>query len=43
MILPDKATLYLCGIEDFEYKNEKINGFCLANIWVLSLGERVRL
>jgi protein arginine N-methyltransferase 1 len=25
MILPDKATLYLCAIEDEEYKHEKID------------------
>jgi protein arginine N-methyltransferase 1 len=24
LILPDKASLYLCGIEDGDYKNEKI-------------------
>lgn len=25
MILPDKATLYVCAIEDEEYKHEKID------------------
>ncbi len=25
LILPDKATMYVCGIEDEEYRQEKIN------------------
>ena len=25
MIFPDKATLYVCAIEDRQYKDEKIN------------------
>ena len=25
LLFPDKAVLYICGIEDSEYKNQKIN------------------
>ena len=28
LIFPDKATMYICAIEDQEYKEEKINCAC---------------
>jgi protein arginine N-methyltransferase 1 len=28
IILPDKASLYICAIEDGDYKDEKINCKC---------------
>ena len=34
IILPDKATVYICGIEDGDYKDEKLN--CTIGDFILS-------
>eukprot|EP01113_Clastostelium_recurvatum_P027269 TRINITY_DN3284_c0_g1_i1.p1 TRINITY_DN3284_c0_g1~~TRINITY_DN3284_c0_g1_i1.p1 ORF type:complete len:348 (-),score=99.46 TRINITY_DN3284_c0_g1_i1:43-1053(-) len=45
LIFPDKATLYLCGIEDADYKEDKINfwnnvyGFDMSSIRSLAMAE----
>jgi hypothetical protein len=31
LIFPDKATIFVCGIEDGDYKDEKIGCKCLDN------------
>lgn len=45
MLFPDKATLYICGIEDRQYKDEKINwwddvyGFDMSSIRKVAISE----
>ncbi|XP_014214613.1 protein arginine N-methyltransferase 1 isoform X1 [Copidosoma floridanum] len=45
MLFPDKATLYVCGIEDRQYKDEKINwwddvyGFDMSSIRKVAISE----
>jgi len=45
MIMPDRATLYVCGIEDRQYKDEKINwwdsvyGFDMSCIRKVAISE----
>lgn len=45
MIMPDRATLYVCGIEDRQYKDEKINwwdtvyGFDMSSIRKVAISE----
>lgn len=45
MLFPDKATLFICGIEDRQYKDEKINwwddvyGFDMSSIRKVAISE----
>lgn len=45
MLFPDRATLYICGIEDRQYKDEKINwwddvyGFDMSSIRKVAISE----
>ncbi|XP_034942596.1 protein arginine N-methyltransferase 1 isoform X1 [Chelonus insularis] len=45
MLFPDKATLFICGIEDRQYKDEKINwwddvyGFDMSSIRQVAISE----
>lgn len=51
LIFPDRATIFLAGIEDGEYKDEKIGCMChqcafirnKAYVPVFSLGQRLRV
>ena len=54
LIFPDKATIFVCGIEDGEYKDEKIGcefapstTACVGNLrfahMCFSLGQRLRV
>lgn len=51
LIFPDKATIYMAGIEDGDYKDEKIGCMCRIRRCMLtahadtpySLGQRLRL
>lgn len=39
--MPDRATLYICGIEDRQYKDEKINcKSVLVMMLILSIGSK---
>ena len=45
LLLPDKAVLYICAVEDSEYRTEKLNfwddvyGFNMSAIKKLAVGE----
>jgi protein arginine N-methyltransferase 1 len=35
LIFPDKATIYMAGIEDGEYKEEKIGCASISNLYII--------